>query len=103
LNINKFKLETPQNKGFPSEEKFYYSSVSIIIYFCLTYGKEQEYSEGTSYAAPRVSGVIALLLSADPTLDYDKIYEALKITNTPNGETGYGVVNAIQAYSHVSD
>ena len=55
------------------------------------------YDEGTSYAAPRLSGIIALLLSPDPTLTYVQIYEALKTTNTPNHDTGYGVVNAVEA------
>ena len=42
--------------------------------------------------------IIALLLSSDPTLAYEDIYEALKTTNTPNHETGYGVVNAVEAF-----
>ena len=39
-----------------------------------------------------------LLLSSDPTLTYIEIYEALKTTDTPNHETGYGVVNVVEAF-----
>ena len=60
------------------------------------------YDEGTSYAAPRVSGIIALLLSSDPTLTYEEIYEALKTTNMPNHETGHGVVNAVEALKNTN-
>ena len=41
--------------------------------------------------------IIALLLSSEPTLAYEDIYEALKTTDTPNQDTGYGVVNADEA------
>ena len=64
-----------------------------------TYGQ----AKGTSMATPHVSGLVALLLQADPTLTVDGV-EAL-ITSTaipldqlvPNSNSGWGRVDAYQA------
>ncbi len=60
--------------------------------------------DGTSMAAPHVSGVIALMLSKNPSLDYYQIYRILTnsarhVGNTtfPNNDWGWGVVNALAA------
>jgi serine protease AprX len=53
-------------------------------------------------AAPHVSGVVALMLEANPTLTPDQIKELLRSTATPmpgHGEhqVGAGFVNALEA------
>jgi uncharacterized repeat protein (TIGR01451 family) len=78
------------------------SAPGVEIYSSLpggTYGMAQ----GTSMAAPHVTGLVALLLQADPTLTIDAM-EAL-ITSTalplgdqvPNNDTGWGRIDAYQA------
>ncbi|RME48314.1 MAG: DUF11 domain-containing protein [Chloroflexi bacterium] len=62
---------------------------------------------GTSMATPHVSGVVALMLQADPTLTQDKIEEILKSTATPignpvpNNDAGWGLVDAYRAVASV--
>jgi serine protease len=64
-----------------------------------TYGIE----EGTSMAAPIVSGVVALIYSVKPGIAFDKVWDALKATATPfpvgsscevKKYCGAGIVNA---------
>ena len=60
---------------------------------------------GTSQSAPHVTGVLALMLQADPTLDYDQAVEILRETArveasddaTPNTELGWGRLDALAA------
>lgn len=65
-------------------------------------------SSGTSYAAPHVSGVVALMLSVNPTLTPAQIREILHDSCTKlsdytydgngwNSEVGYGLLNAENA------
>ena len=66
---------------------------------------------GTSAAAPLAVGVIALLLSKDPTLTYQEIEDIIKATSDKIGpytysggrtaEVGYGRINAFAAVSAV--
>lgn len=59
--------------------------------------------DGTSLAAPFVSGVAALILANDPTLSNVELWNVLNRTAVPQGGTGYntnygwGVVNAWNA------
>ena len=59
--------------------------------------------EGTSFAAPHLTGIIALLISAVPTASYNDIRNALYSTALdlgapgPDDITGYGLVDAHQA------
>ncbi len=63
---------------------------------------------GTSFSAPHVAGVMALLLSADPELPASRLESILQLsatplgTSTPNDDYGYGMVNAAAAYDLVS-
>lgn len=59
--------------------------------------------EGTSMAAPIVSGVVALIYSVKPKINFDKVWDVLKSTVTPfppgssceaKGNCGAGIVNA---------
>ena len=66
------------------------------------------YQEGTSMAAPILAGVVALMYSIEPTLNFDEVWKILKGTVTPfaNGTTcalgvgtdlqlcGAGILNA---------
>lgn len=83
----------------------------------LTSGNPYSTSTGTSFASPNVSGVIALMLSADPTLTQDDVRQILIDTSDKVGpynydwdannpghsrELGYGRVNAFAAIQAVT-
>ncbi|TVR84726.1 MAG: hypothetical protein EA405_00970 [Rhodospirillales bacterium] len=68
-------------------------------------GTSQPFDNGTSAATPVAAGVAALLLSAFPDLDPDRLKQVLNGTATRLGETrdfdhdhGHGVINAAAAY-----
>lgn len=50
------------------------------------------YSSGTSWSAPHVSGIIALMLQANPALGYDDVCSILKRTSFDAGTEGYDYV-----------
>lgn len=63
-------------------------------------------AEGTSMAAPIVSGVVALMYSAKPLITPDQVWEILKTTTSPfkaggicatTGKCGVGIINAAAA------
>lgn len=64
-------------------------------------------SSGTSMACPHVSGVVALMLSANPSATPAQIFTALETSSeNPNtkgrdDEMGYGIVNALAAVEEV--
>jgi len=70
-------------------------------------------NSGTSMAAPAVSGVVALLLSANNTLSVEEIEEIITSTaspltddmypQAPNFGYGYGLVNAFEAIYKVAE
>lgn len=65
-------------------------------------------SSGTSMAAPHVSGIVALMLEADPTLQWEDVKLILQETATPMAglepwESGAGYVNAYNAVKAVLD
>ncbi|MBC7251406.1 MAG: S8 family serine peptidase [Anaerolineae bacterium] len=64
---------------------------------------------GTSMAAPHVTGIVALMLQANPALSIAQIEQALTSTATPlgspqpNNEYGWGLVDAYRAVMAVGD
>lgn len=64
--------------------------------------------DGTSFSAPEVAGVAALLRGAVPTATAAEIEAALAVTARdlgepgPDNDTGYGLVDAVAAYDVVS-
>lgn len=64
---------------------------------------------GTSFAAPHVTGAMALLLSSNPDLTSAELEAALKNTATDLGTLGednvygYGLVNAVGAYDSLAE
>lgn len=60
-------------------------------------------SNGTSFSAPLVTGVVALLLEANPTLTPMQVREVLRQTASqaaaPDNRLGWGIVNAAAALS----
>ncbi len=76
------------------------------VYSCSCDGNYRSYN-GTSFSAPVVSGISALLRTADPTLGPTRIEEILENSATDYGNPGrdlyygYGVVNALSALKQV--
>lgn len=63
-------------------------------------------AEGTSMAAPIVTGIVALLYSAKPSITPDQVWDILRTTTTPfksggicetTGKCGVGIINAAAA------
>ncbi len=63
---------------------------------------------GTSFAAPHVSGTMALLLSSNPALTPDDLETAITHSSIDHGDAGednvygYGLVNAANALAYIS-
>jgi len=66
--------------------------------------------QGSSMSAPHVTGLVALMLEADPTLDYSQTLNILKSTarvdqysgNVPNNRIGSGKIDAYAALKTVA-
>jgi len=64
---------------------------------------------GTSFAAPHVSGAMALLFDAFPDLTLSELESALKQSSTdlgstgPDNDHGYGLVDVMKAYEFISN
>ena len=62
------------------------------------------YSRGTSYAAPLVTGAVALIKSVDNSLSNQEIIEILQRTGKPvQGKGGSSIGNIIQIYDALND
>jgi len=72
-------------------------------------GNSYGYSDGTSFAAPHVAGLAALVFSAAPDLGNDLVRQLLRDTADDIGDPGYdeqtgdGRINALAAVELVSD
>lgn len=88
------------------------SAPGVHVRSCLATGGYTSWN-GTSMAAPHVTGVIALMLEANPRLTVDEIEQILKDTavsrtdmrypSAPNMGYGYGIVNAYDAVRAAQD
>lgn len=88
------------------------SAPGVYIRSSIPGGNFYGYKSGTSMAAPHISGVAALLLSAEPNLSVDDLERvmmdsAIPLTdtdypNSPNYGFGYGLVNALAAVNSVN-
>ncbi len=66
--------------------------------------------EGTSMASPHVTGLVSLMLEANPNLDYDQTLQILKETArtdnytgaVPNDYFGYGKIDALEAIKKIT-
>jgi len=79
------------------------------IYFMPPYFVEDDpYFDGTSFAAPLVSGAIALMLSINNTLSIEEVRSILHNTSTDLGPIGkdpyygYGLLNVSKAVEYVA-
>jgi len=67
------------------------------------------YVGGTSFAAPAVAGVAALIMQRNPDMTAHEVFEELKTTaslaGNPNNDLGWGVIDAYKAasYAHFED
>ncbi|WP_325224081.1 S8 family serine peptidase [Schnuerera sp.] len=87
------------------------SAPGVNIYSSIPGGYTSGYS-GTSMSAPHVSGTVALLLSANASLELEEIEQILADTadpltdstypESPNFGYGYGMVNAFEAVSEIA-
>ncbi|MCS7027751.1 MAG: S8 family serine peptidase [Bacteroidia bacterium] len=64
--------------------------------------KGEDYVDGTSFACPLTTAVVACLLQSKPNATWKEIYIALTSTAdqafSPDSSHGYGVINAYRAY-----
>lgn len=65
----------------------YSSSREIVNENGSTLGEEYARNNGTSFSAPVVSGIVALMLEANPYLGYRDVQEILALTATTKGIT----------------
>jgi serine protease AprX len=69
---------------------------------------DYQHADGTSFAAPIVSGIVAQMLEANPNLTPQKVKEVLGKTartlpNVPSERQGAGVVHALNAVKAVKN
>ena len=74
------------------------------VYYASLSGNNYWSGSGTSFSCPLVSGVAALLLSANPSIAPMELREIFRTTSTnsanPNREYGWGIVNALDALNN---
>jgi len=91
------RLYSKANQG--PEVAFSAPGVDISFAYRRAYGT----ADGTSYAAPHLTGTVALMLSVKPELSPEEVYDILKETSKDLGEPGrdekygYGLIDAHKA------
>ena len=109
------KIElTTSNLPSPYDESLIKPNLSaggVSVRSSVPGGKYDGTFSGTSMSAPAVSGVVALLLSANSSLSVDEVQQILESTaspltdskfpKTPNMGYGYGLIDAFKAVSRV--
>lgn len=64
---------------------------------------------GTSFSAPHITGIMALLMQAFPNASVDQIETAMTVSATdlgpsgPDNDYGHGLVNAMKAYRYLNN
>jgi len=100
----------------PTDIRSYYSSIGTAVFVSAPGGDSTEWAshmvtslpgnecdnagQGTSYACPIVSGVVALMLEANPNLTWRDVQEILAATSTmvdPNDPDWYGVSSSLSS------
>jgi hypothetical protein len=81
-------------------------AMGVDVYTAVSYSTTSDtagcmFANGTSFSAPLVAGVCALMLSAHPELTPKQVTEALKMTadrkDNPDNVYGWGLINALDA------
>src|SRR3972149_6429072 len=79
-----------------------FAAPGLLIYTTKS-GGIYDYTSGTSFSSPIVAGVVALVISNNPSMNSQQIYEALKNSAVDKGNVGrdnfygWGLVNAYGA------
>ncbi|MEV6343445.1 S8 family serine peptidase [Actinoplanes sp. NPDC051851] len=91
--------------GMWNTGEYCYNDITTAPANCVgTYQGVQYYKvQGTSFSAPLVSGVAALIKSAHPSYSGWSIQNAIKTTATDNSWTDKGLVNAASAITYGAD
>ncbi len=75
----------------------------VEILSTVPYTNQYSFSQGTSMAAPHISGIVALILSINPNLSFNDVYNILKSSSIDIGSNGkddyygWGLVHAQRA------
>ncbi|MCI0450385.1 MAG: S8 family serine peptidase [Chlorobi bacterium] len=102
-NIAYFSSNGPTSDGRTKPDVV---AMGMDVYTAVSYSSTYDtagymFANGTSFSAPLVAGVCALILSAHPELIPGQVTEALKMTannkENPNNVYGWGLVNAYDA------
>jgi subtilisin family serine protease len=79
------------------------------VYYASAYTTSgfESFANGTSFSAPQVAGVAALLLeahpAATPTLIIDALRETASESAAPNNFTGWGIIDALAALGYLGE
>jgi hypothetical protein len=72
------------------------------------FGSDYSYVEGTSFSAPHVSGIAALMVAVKPSINAEEFMEKIILTSTDLGSRGYdnyygyGLINAVEMLKSVA-
>ena len=79
-------------------------SAQGIVVFLAAGARGYDISQGTSFSAPMVAGIVTQILQVNPDLGPREVWHALTSTasqaNSPDNDIGWGIVNADAAIMH---